>query len=71
MVKHLQTEDVSGVWEHSPVQLAKRTGCAGLVLDFLMYPQAEAVLQHVDCVDPDMFRYTITAREYRVNGRDG
>ncbi len=30
---------------------------------FLMYPQAEVASQLVDCLDPDGFRYTITAAE--------
>jgi hypothetical protein len=28
-----------------------------------MYPQAETAAGRLDCLDPDTFRYTITARE--------
>jgi transglutaminase-like putative cysteine protease len=38
-------------------------GANGPKLDFLMYPQAETVAGRLDCLDPDTFRYTITARE--------
>ena len=32
-------------------------------VDFLMYPQAETAAGRLDCLDPDTFRYSITARE--------
>jgi transglutaminase-like putative cysteine protease len=32
-------------------------------VDFLMYPQAETAAGRLDCLDPDTFRYTITAKE--------
>jgi transglutaminase-like putative cysteine protease len=32
-------------------------------LEFLMYPQAETADGRLDCLDPDTFRYTITAHE--------
>jgi transglutaminase-like putative cysteine protease len=32
-------------------------------IDFLMYPQAETVAGRLDCLDPDTFTYTITAKE--------
>jgi transglutaminase-like putative cysteine protease len=32
-------------------------------LDFLMYPQAEIAGVRCDCLDPDKFRYVITAKE--------
>jgi transglutaminase-like putative cysteine protease len=38
-------------------------GSSGKPLEFLMYPQAETVAERLDCLDPDNFRYTITARE--------
>ena len=38
-------------------------GSAGKMLPFLMYPQAEANGLRRDELDPDHFRYTITARE--------
>jgi transglutaminase-like putative cysteine protease len=36
-------------------------GAKGPTLDFLMYPQAETAAGRLDCLDPDTFRYTITA----------
>ncbi|MBC2887217.1 transglutaminase domain-containing protein [Ochrobactrum sp. CM-21-5] len=36
---------------------------AGSPLGFLMYPQAEAAGARLDCLDPDRFRYAMTARE--------
>jgi transglutaminase-like putative cysteine protease len=41
-------------------------GSSGKPLEFLMYPQAETVAERLDCLDPDNFRYTITARELSV-----
>lgn len=38
-------------------------GAKGPTLEFLMYPQAETVAGRLDCLDPDTFRYTITASE--------
>jgi transglutaminase-like putative cysteine protease len=38
-------------------------GARGPKLEFLMYPQAETAAGRLDCLDPDTFRYTITARE--------
>ncbi len=38
-------------------------GSAHSPLGFLMYPQAENAAGRLDCLDPDNFRYTITARE--------
>jgi transglutaminase-like putative cysteine protease len=38
-------------------------GAKGPKLEFLMYPQAETAAGRLDCLDPDAFRYTITARE--------
>ena len=38
-------------------------GSRGPTLDFLMYPQAETVAGRLDCLDPDNFRYSITAKE--------
>lgn len=37
-------------------------GSAGPTLGFLMYPQAEVAGVRLDCLDPDTFRYAITAR---------
>lgn len=41
-------------------------GGKGPTLEFLMYPQAETVAGRLDCLDPDTFRYTITATEMNV-----
>jgi transglutaminase-like putative cysteine protease len=41
-------------------------GAKGPTLEFLMYPQAETVAGRLDCLDPDTFRYSITAREVNV-----
>lgn len=38
-------------------------GAKGPVLEFLMYPQAETAAGRLDCLDPDTFKYTITASE--------
>jgi transglutaminase-like putative cysteine protease len=38
-------------------------GSAGKALPFLMYPQAEVDGERLDSLDPDHFKYTITARE--------
>jgi transglutaminase-like putative cysteine protease len=38
-------------------------GAKGPAVDFLMYPQAETAAGRLDCLDPDTFRYSITARE--------
>jgi transglutaminase-like putative cysteine protease len=38
-------------------------GATGPAVDFLMYPQAETVAGRLDWLDPDAFKYTITARE--------
>ncbi len=38
-------------------------GTAGAPVPFLMYPQAEARGERVDSLDPDTFKYRITARE--------
>ncbi len=38
-------------------------GSRGPKLGFLMYPQAETASLRLDCLDPDNFKYTITAKE--------
>src|SRR5436190_8346151 len=38
-------------------------GSAGKPLPFLMYPQAEVGVERLDSLDPEHFKYTITARE--------
>ena len=37
-------------------------GSRGPKLGFLMYPQAETAGMRLDCLDPDNFKYTITAQ---------
>jgi transglutaminase-like putative cysteine protease len=39
------------------------TGSQGQRVAFLMYPQAECANARLDCLDPDSFKYTITAQE--------
>jgi hypothetical protein len=38
-------------------------GSAGAAVGFLMYPQAETADGRLDSLDPDTFKYEITARE--------
>jgi len=38
-------------------------GSTGKPLPYLMYPQAEVAGTRRDSLDPDRFKYTITARE--------
>jgi len=41
-------------------------GSSGPPLAFLMYPQAETAEGRLDSLDPDTFRYEITAKEIRT-----
>jgi transglutaminase-like putative cysteine protease len=41
-------------------------GSSGKPLGFLMYPQAETEEGRIDCLDPDNFKYEITAREVKT-----
>ena len=57
-----------GAWEtnwvpYNNAQDVKLSGSDGDTIPFLMYPQAEVAGQRSDCLDPDKFRYVITARE--------
>jgi hypothetical protein len=38
-------------------------GSSGAALPFFMYPQAETAQGRLDSLDPDGFKYAITARE--------
>jgi hypothetical protein len=38
-------------------------GSSGPRVAFLMYPQAETAGERLDCLDPNNFKYVITARE--------
>ncbi len=62
---------LSGAWEadwlaYNFAHDVVLPGAAGPTLEFLMYPQAEAASVRIDCLDPDNFRYTITAQEISV-----
>ena len=57
-----------GSWEtnwlaYNDVHDVKLPGSDAGPLGFFMYPQAETVAGMLDCLDPDNFRYSITARE--------
>lgn len=39
-------------------------------LGFLMYPQVATTAGHRDCLDPDACKYTISAKEIRLDGAD-
>lgn len=43
-------------------------GSTGAPVNFLMYPQAETSDGRLDCLDPDHFKYEITAREISSTG---
>jgi hypothetical protein len=38
-------------------------GSSGPMLGFMMYPQAETAGERIDSLDPDSFKYEITAKE--------
>ncbi|HEY2336141.1 MAG TPA: transglutaminase domain-containing protein [Burkholderiales bacterium] len=44
----------------------KLPGSSGPAVGFLMYPQAETGKERLDPLDPDNFKYTITARELKA-----
>jgi transglutaminase-like putative cysteine protease len=57
-----------GAWEmnwiaYNFAQDVVLPGARGPLVGFLMYPQAETAAGRLDCLDPDKFHYTITARE--------
>lgn len=57
-----------GAWEmnwiaYNFAQDVVLPGARRPLVGFLMYPQAETAVGQLDCLDPDKFRYTITARE--------
>lgn len=71
MVKEARTR-LFGSWEMNWIAYnfahdVALPGSSEAPLPFLMYPQAEAAGRRVDPLDPDNFRYEITARE--VEGR--
>jgi len=44
----------------------KLPGSNGPAIGFLMYPQAETAKERLDSLDPDNFKYTISAREIKA-----
>jgi hypothetical protein len=40
-----------------------RPGSSGEVIGFLMVPQAKPAGSRLDCLDPDHFKYMVTANE--------
>jgi transglutaminase-like putative cysteine protease len=60
-----------GAWEmnwlaYNEAADVKLPGSSGAPVAFLMYPQAETGAGRLDSLDPDSFKYTITARELKV-----
>ena len=59
-----------GAWEmnwlaYNEAADVKLPGSSGAPVAFLMYPQAETGGDRLDSLDPDNFKYTITAREIK------
>ena len=57
-----------GAWEmnwlaYNDAHDIKLPGSSGPAIGFLMYPQGETGKERLDSLDPDSFKYTITARE--------
>jgi len=57
-----------GAWEmnwlaYNEAHDVKLPGSTGPAVAFLMYPQAETGKERLDSLDPDNFKYTMTARE--------
>ena len=60
-----------GAWEmnwlaYNQAADVKLPGSSGPAVPFLMYPQAEIDGKRLDSLDPDNFKYTITAREIKA-----
>jgi len=60
-----------GAWEmnwlaYNEAHDLKLPGSSGPTIGFLMYPQAETGKERLDSLDPDNFKYTITARELKT-----
>jgi transglutaminase-like putative cysteine protease len=60
-----------GAWEMNWVafneaQDIKLPGSGSPAIGFLMYPQGETGKERLDSLDPDSFKYTITAREHKA-----
>jgi hypothetical protein len=61
-------EKLFGGWEmnwlaYNTAHDLKLPNSAAAPLGFFMYPQGETAAGLLDCLDPDNFRYRITARE--------
>jgi hypothetical protein len=57
-----------GAWEgnwlaYNTAHDVSLPGSTGPSVGFFMYPQAECAGSRLDCLDPDAFKYTITAKE--------
>jgi transglutaminase-like putative cysteine protease len=64
-------EKLFGAWEmnwlaYNEAHDVRLPGSSGPALGFLMYPQAETAKGRFDELDPDNFKYTITARELKA-----
>ena len=64
-------EKLFGTWEmnwlaYNEAHDVKLPGSKGPAIGFLMYPQAETAKERLDSLDPDSFKYTITARELKA-----
>jgi len=64
-------EKLFGAWEmnwlaYNEAHDVKLPGSDGPAIGFLMYPQAETAKERLDSLDPDNFKYTITAREIKA-----
>ncbi|HEY8252484.1 MAG TPA: transglutaminase domain-containing protein [Burkholderiales bacterium] len=60
-----------GAWEmnwlaYNEAHDVKLPGSTGPAVGFLMYPQAETGSERLDSLDPDNFKYSITAREIKA-----
>jgi transglutaminase-like putative cysteine protease len=60
-----------GAWEmnwlaYNEAHDVRLPGSKGPAVGFLMYPQAETAKERLDSLDPDGFKYTITARELKA-----
>ena len=60
-----------GAWEmnwlaYNEAHDVRLPGSNGPAIGFLMYPQAETGKERLDSLDPDNFKYTITAREIKT-----
>jgi len=60
-----------GAWEmnwlaYNEAHDLKLPGSSGPAIGFLMYPQGETGKERLDSLDPDGFKYTITARELKA-----